>query len=70
MKIPNVWAPLIVSSVRDAILYQQSLLRSDTVKNPEDYEEHIVELSELLEYIKSEYKSIEEEAGIPLGKLL
>lgn len=70
MKIPPTWSPLVVSAVRDAILYQENMLRSDTVKNPEDYEEHIVQLSELLEYLKDEYKSIETEAGIPLDKLL
>ena len=70
MNIPTPWSPLIISAVRDAILYQESMLRSDTVKKPEDYEEHIVQLSELLEFIKDEYKSIESEAGIPLDKLL
>lgn len=70
MKIPNSWAPLVLSSVRDAILYQESLLRSDTVRNKEDYQEHIVQLSELLEILKVEYKGIEEEAGIPLEKLI
>ncbi|MCW8126396.1 hypothetical protein [Microbulbifer halophilus] len=70
MKVPATWAPLVISSVRDAILYQESLLRSDTIRNPEDYEEHIVQLTELLEYLKAEYKEIEEDAGIPLEKLL
>ena len=70
MKIPPTWCPLVVSAVRDAILYQESMLRSDTVKNPEDYEEHIVQLSELLNFLKDEYKNIESEAGIPLDKLL
>jgi hypothetical protein len=70
VKIPATWAPLVVSAVRDAILYQESLLRSDTARNPEDFEEHIVQLSELLEYLKDEYKNIENEAGIPLEKLL
>lgn len=70
MKVPAIWAPLVISSVRDAILYQESLLRSDTVRNPADYEEHIVQLSGFLEYLKEEYKNIESEAGIPLEKLL
>ncbi|TVZ39019.1 hypothetical protein P886_4770 [Alteromonadaceae bacterium 2753L.S.0a.02] len=70
MKVPTAWAPLVLSSVRDAILYQESLLRSETIRNREDYEEHIVQLSELLEVLKEEYRSIEKEAGIPLEKLL
>jgi len=70
MKVPSTWAPLVVSAVRDAILYQESMLRSETIRNKEDYEEHIVQLSELLEYLKNEYKNIEAEIGIPLEKLL
>ena len=70
MTIPTTWSPLVVSAVRDAILYQESMLRSETVRNKEDYKDHIVQLSELLEYLKEEYKAIEDEAGIPLEKLL
>ena len=70
MKISSTWAPLVVSAVRDAILYQENLLKSETIRNKEDYQEHIVQLSELLEYLKEEYKAIEDEAGIPLDKLL
>lgn len=70
MKISSTWAPLVVSAVRDAILYQENLLKSETIRNREDYEEHIVQLSELLEYLKQEYKAIEKDAGIPLDKLL
>lgn len=69
MKIPVPLSPLIISAVRDAILYQESMLNS-TTKNSEDYQEHIVQLSELLEFLKEEYISIESEAGIPLAKLL
>ena len=70
MKIPAPWSPLIISAVRDAILYQESMLKSDTIKIPDDYQEHIVQLSELLEFLKEEYINIESETGIPLAKLL
>lgn len=70
MKVPTAWAPLALSAVRDAILYQQDLLKSETIRNKENYEEHIVQLSELLEFLKTEYKAIEKEAGIPMEKIL
>ena len=70
MKIPNVWAPMIVSAVRDAVLYQEGLLRSETLRDRADYEEHHLQLTQLLEFIKDEYKSVEDEAGIPLDELL
>lgn len=70
MKIPNVWAPMIVSAVRDAVLYQEGLLRSETLRDRADYEEHHLQLTQLLEFIKGEYKSVEDEAGIPLDELL
>lgn len=70
MEISNTWAPLLVSAVRDAMLYQENLLKSETLRNREDYEEHQLLLSQFLEYVKSEYKEIENEVGIPLEKLL
>jgi hypothetical protein len=68
--ISNTWAPLLVSAVRDAVLYQEGLLRSETLRNRSDYEEHMVQLSQFLEYVKAEYQKVEAAAGIPLEKLL
>lgn len=70
MEIPDTWAPLLVSAVRDAVLYQEGLLRSQTLRNREDYEEHHLQLTQFLEYIKDQYRAIEDRAGIPLDKLL
>ncbi|WP_226664738.1 hypothetical protein [Microbulbifer aggregans] len=70
MEIPNAWAPLLVSAVRDAVLYQENLLKSETLKNRSDYEEHHLQLTQFLEFLKDEYKTIEVEAGISLDELL
>lgn len=70
MEIPNTWAAMLVSSVRDAVLYQENLLKSETLRDRSDYEEHLLQLTQFLEFVKSEYKNIEEEVGIPLDKLL
>ena len=70
MEIPNVLAPLLVSAVRDAVLYQEGLLNSETIRDKTDYEEHHLQLTQFLEFIKDEYKNIEAEAGIPLNKIL
>lgn len=70
MKVSNTWAPLLISSVRDAILYQEGLLRSETIRDRSDYEEHHLQLTQFLEYLKSEYKEIEDEVGLPLEKIL
>lgn len=70
MDISNVWAPLLVSAVRDAVRYNEQLLNSETLRNRSDYEEHLVQLTQFLEYIKEEYKEIEGKTGIPLVKLL
>ncbi len=70
MHISDTWAPLLVSTMRDALLYQESLLRSETLRNRSDYEEHLVQLSQFLEYVNDEYKKVESAAGIPLEKLL
>lgn len=70
MEIPNVWAPLLVSAVRDAVLFQEQLLTSETLRDRADYEEHHLQLTQFLEFIKEEYKSIEAEVGMPLERLL
>ncbi len=70
MEIPNHMAPMLISAVRDGLLYQDRLQKSETLRNREDYEEHILLLSQFLEFLKEEYKAIEDEAGIPLEKLL
>lgn len=70
MEIPDTWAPLLVSAVRDAVLYQEGLLKSETIRDKSDYEEHHLHLTQFLEFVKEEYKNIESEAGIPLEKLL
>ena len=70
MEIPDTWAPLLVTSVRDAILYHEGLLRSETLRNKPDYEEHHLQLTLFMEYLKEEYKKIEDTAGLPLKSLL
>lgn len=70
MEIPDTWAPLLVSAVRDAVLYQERLLQSETLRNRADYEEHLAQLTQFLEYVKAEYRQVEVSVGIPLEKLL
>jgi hypothetical protein len=70
MEIPNIWAPMLISAVRDAILYQDNLLNSETLRNRADYEEHHLQLTQFFEFLKEEYKNIEHEVDIPLKKLL
>jgi len=45
-------------------------MKSETLKNRSDYEEHYLQLTQFLEFVKVEYKAIEEEAGISLEELL
>lgn len=70
MEIPKSWAPMLVSAVRDAVRYNERLLTSETLRNRADHEEHLVQLTQFLEYVKDEYQTIEGDVGIPLKKLL
>ncbi len=70
MEIPNTFAPLVVSAIRDAVLYQEGLLRSETIRDKTDFEEHHLQLTQLLAFVKDEYKKIEAEVGLPLDKIL
>lgn len=70
MEIPNAWASLLVSAVRDAVLYQEQLLKRETLRNRADYEERHLQLTQFFEFVKEEYKAVENDAGIPLERLL
>ena len=70
MEIPHTWAPLLVSAVRDVLLYNEGLLSSQTIRNRADHEEHVMQLSQFLEYLKEQYRAVENEMGIPLNSLI
>ena len=70
MQIPDGWASMLVSAVRDAVLYQEQLLTSETLCHREDYEEHLMHLSQFFEFIKEEYERLDPAGRIPLQKLL
>lgn len=70
MDIPDTWAPLLLSSVRDSILYAEGVLKSETIRERADYEEYHLQLTQFLEYLKSEYKKIENDVGMPLNDIL
>ena len=71
MEIPDTWASLLVSALKDAVTYNKQLLTSETLRSRSDYEEHLVVLTELFEYVKDEYKDkIESKGGLPLERLL
>ena len=69
MEIQNHMAPMLISAVRDGLLYQQQLLKSEMLRNRADYEEHVLQLSQFLEFLKEEYRLVENEAGVPLEKI-
>jgi hypothetical protein len=70
IEISNTVAPLLIQALRDAVRYNEQLLKSETLRNRADYEEHLVGLSQFYAEIKAQYKRIEREAGIPLEDLL
>ena len=68
--ISDTWAPLLISAVRDAVAYNEDLLRSETLRDRSDYEEHHLVLTQFFEYVKAEYRKIEAKVGLPLSELL
>jgi len=69
MKISNPHAPLLISAVRDAIRYNNSLLESETIRDKSDLEDYIVQLTTMYEFICDEYRKNESQYGIPLKEL-
>ena len=70
IEISNAAAPLLVQALRDAVRYNEELLKSETLRNRAEYEEYLVEVSQFYAEIKSQYKKIEQEVGITLEELL
>lgn len=70
IEISNAAAPLLVQALRDAVRYNEQLLTSETLRDRADYEEFLIEVSQFYAEVKSQYKRIEKEAGIPLEELL
>ncbi len=69
IQIPNPWAPMLLEAVRDAMLYHEGLLRSETIRNRADYEDYHLQLSQFLAYLKEEYVNVQDEVGVPLEEL-
>lgn len=71
MEIPDTWASLLVSAVRDAVLFHENLLQSETLKERHEYEEHYAQLTQFLEFVKDEYRTtVAAKGGMPLAKFL
>jgi len=53
---------LLVSALNDAIKYNEGFLRSETIKDVSDYEEHLLCLENLQNWLEDEYKHLEEKS--------
>ncbi|BBA32000.1 uncharacterized protein sS8_0030 [Methylocaldum marinum] len=70
IEISNAAAPLLVQALRDAVRYNEELLKSETLRNRSEYEEHLVEISQFYAEVKAQYKKQESEIGIPLDEII
>ena len=70
IEISNATAPLLVQALRDAVRYNESLLQSETLKDRSEYEEYLLDVSQLYAELKSQYKKIEDQTGIALEELV
>lgn len=70
IEISSAAAPLLIQALRDAVRYNEQLLKSRTLHDRADYEQYFVDLTQLFSEIKAEYKRKEAQAGISLEELL
>ena len=70
IEISNAAAPLLVQSLRDAVRYNEQLLTSETIRDRTDYEEYLMEVSQLYAEVKAQYKRIETDVGIALDDIV
>ena len=69
IEISNAAAPLLIQALKDAVRYNEQLLKSETLRDRADYEEYMVEISQFYAEVKAQYKRQEKEIGIPLSEL-
>jgi hypothetical protein len=50
---------LLVSAVNDAIKYNEGFLRSETIKDVSDYEEHLLSLENFQQWLETEYRRLQ-----------
>lgn len=70
IEISSAAAPLLIQALRDAVRYNEQLLKSQTLRDRADYEQYFMDLTQLFSEIKAEYKRKEAQAGISLEDLL
>lgn len=54
MEIPKDWLPTLLCVVNDAIRYNDGLRHSQTVKDAEDIEEWMLQISQFKEYLQDQ----------------
>ena len=70
IEIPDHQMSMLVSAVKDAVTYNQGLLRSETLDDRSAYEEHLMHLSIFFEFVKEEYQRQAGPGRLPLSELL
>ena len=70
IEISNATAPLLVQALRDAVRYNDELLKSKTLRNRSEHEEYFIGISQLYSEVKSHYKRLESEIGITLDEIV
>ena len=57
MEIDRSWMPTLLCAINDGIKYNDRLKHSQTVKDPEDIEEWILQISQFKQYLREQLKS-------------
>lgn len=70
MQIPDTWASLLVTALRDAMRFNERLLESEALREHADHEEHLVQLSLMFEHVKEEYRRLDPKGRVPIERLL
>ena len=58
-EIPQRYLVLLVSALDDAIKYKAGFLKSETIRDISDYEEHLLSLENFQYLLEKEYKKLE-----------
>ena len=59
IRVSKELAPVLVAAIRDAMKFNTSLAESETIKDPTDIEEYLINLGNLEMEVRRQYESLE-----------
>ncbi len=57
MEVDHTWMPTLLCALKDAIKYNDGLRHSETIRDAEDIEEWMLQISHLQDYLRDQLRA-------------